>query len=269
MIETRRKFHSIAELSFQEVETSKMVKERLESLGLEVTTGIGAKAGCAGGMYADLLPGSGSAQGLIALRADMDALPIKETTGLDYSAPDDVMHACGHDAHMAMLLAAAEVLCRPEFRSKLTRGVRFVFQHAEENSHPDAGPNGGAAEMVRDGVLEGVDDVFGMHVWNYDACGNVGVRHGPCMANCDTIHIRVEGEGGHGSTPQGTVDAVVTAAHLVTQIQNVVSRNVDPLQSAVVTVGSIHGGEAPNVIADKVVMSGTVNPNPNRTVVHC
>ena len=151
MIATRRQLHRMAELSFQEVNTSALVRARLEALGLQVTTGIGAKAGCAGGMMADLLPaGDAAPKGLIALRADMDALPIKETTSLEFtSANPDVMHACGHDGHMAMLLAAAEVLSGDEFRSRLHKGVRFIFQHAEENSDPEAGPNGGAAEMVK------------------------------------------------------------------------------------------------------------------------
>ena len=241
IIEWRRDFHRYPELGFDEHRTSKIIGEALKKMGLAPKMNVGKT-----GVTADLTFGEGPT---IALRADMDALPMQETSGLDFSSKHDgVMHACGHDGHMAMLLGAAKVLIQ---NGDIFNGtVRFIFQPAEEGA-------GGARYMIEDGCLDGVDEIYGIHVWNYQPVGEVGITDGPVLAAADMFDIKIKGIGGHGAAPQGTVDAVVVASHLVQALQTIVSRNTNPLESTVVTIGTISGGHNFNIIADKVTLSGT------------
>ncbi len=242
IINTRRDIHQHPELGFRELRTAKLVADKLKALGLEVQTEVG-RTGVVG-----LLEGRGYGP-TIALRADMDALPIQETGNPPYkSKKDGVMHACGHDGHTAMLLGTAEVLIG--MKDRIHGKIKFIFQPAEEGQ-------GGARVMIEEGVLEDVAEIYGIHLWNYQKLGTVGVRSGPILASADIINIVVKGTGGHGAAPQGTVDAVVVAAHLISAIQTIVSRNTNPLESTVVTIGKIQGGSNFNIIADKVILNGT------------
>ena len=242
IISTRRDIHQHPELAFNEHRTAKLVAERLKSLGMDVQTGVG-KTGVVG-----TLKGKNSGK-TIALRADMDALPMQEISDIPYKSQNDgVMHACGHDGHTAMLLGAAEALS--EKTDKLNGTVKFIFQPAEEGQ-------GGARYMIEDGALDGVDEVYGIHLWNYQEYGTVGVKPGPILAAADLFEITVHGKGGHGAAPQGTKDAVVIASHLVQTLQTIVSRNTNPIESTVVTIGQINGGYNFNIIADTVNLKGT------------
>ena len=237
----RRDFHQYPELGFDEHRTSKIIGEALKEMGLAPQMNVGKT-----GVTADLTFGDGPT---IALRADMDALPMQETSGLDFSSKHDgVMHACGHDGHMAMLLGAAKVLTQNG--DSFNGTVRFIFQPAEEGA-------GGARYMIEDGCLDGVDEIYGIHVWNYQPVGEVGITDGPVLAAADMFEIKIKGIGGHGAAPQGTIDAVVVASHLVQALQTIVSRNTNPLESTVVTIGTIIGGHNFNIIADEVTLSGT------------
>ena len=237
----RRDFHQYPELGFDEHRTSKIIGEALKEMGLAPQMNVGKT-----GVTADLTFGDGPT---IALRADMDALPMQETSGLDFSSKHDgVMHACGHDGHMAMLLGAAKVLTQNG--DSFNGTVRFIFQPAEEGA-------GGARYMIEDGCLDGVDEIYGIHVWNYQPVGEVGITDGPVLAAADMFEINIKGIGGHGAAPQGTVDAVVVSSHLVQGLQTIVSRNTNPLESTVVTIGTINGGHNFNIIADEVTLSGT------------
>lgn len=242
IVATRRDIHRHPEVGFEVQRTAGLVAERLGSYGLEVSTGVGRT-----GVVADLSgPEAGPA---IALRADMDALPIQETGDLPFkSVHAGIMHACGHDGHTAMLLAAARVLA--ERQEKIRGRVRFLFQPAEEGE-------GGARYMIADGCLEGIDEAYGIHLWNYQEYGQVGLQAGPVLAAADQFKIQISGRGGHGAAPQETVDAVVVAAQLVTALQTIVSRNTNPLESTALTVGIIRGGNNFNVIADQVLLEGT------------
>jgi len=241
IIDWRRDFHQYPELGFDEHRTSKIIGEALKEMGLAPKMNVGKT-----GVIADLTFGDGPT---IALRADMDALPMQETSGLDFSSKHDgVMHACGHDGHMAMLLGAAKVLTQNG--NSFNGTVRFIFQPAEEGA-------GGARYMIEDGCLDGVDEIYGIHVWNYQPVGEVGITDGPVLAAADMFEINIKGIGGHGAAPQGTVDAVVVASHLVQALQTIVSRNTNPLESIVVTIGTINGGHNFNIIADEVTLSGT------------
>ena len=242
IISTRRDIHQHPELAFDEHRTAELVANRLQSLGIEVQTGVG-KTGVVG-----ILKGNGSGK-TIALRADMDALPMQEINDIPYKSQNDgVMHACGHDGHTAMLLGAAEALSQKT--DTLNGTVKFLFQPAEEGQ-------GGARYMIEDGALDGVDEVYGIHLWNYQEYGTVGVKPGPILAAADLFEITVHGKGGHGAAPQGTKDAVVIASHLVQTLQTIVSRNTNPIESTVVTIGQINGGYNFNIIADTVTMKGT------------
>ena len=241
IIDWRRDFHQYPELGFDEHRTSKIIGEALKEMGLAPQMNVGKT-----GVTADLTFGEGPT---IALRADMDALPMQETSGLDFSSKHDgVMHACGHDGHMAMLLGAAKVLTQNG--DSFNGTVRFIFQPAEEGA-------GGARYMIEDGCLDGVDEIYGIHVWNYQPVGEVGITDGPVLAAADMFEINIKGIGGHGAAPQGTIDAVVVASHLVQALQTIVSRNTNPLESTVVTIGTINGGHNFNIIADEVTLSGT------------
>ena len=241
IIHWRRDFHQYPELAFNEYRTGDVIAKELRSMDLEPKEKVGKT-----GVTADLKCGDGP---VIAIRADMDALPIEETSGLDFSSKNKgVMHACGHDGHMAMLLGAAKILS--ENRNKYNGTVRFIFQPAEEGE-------GGARYMIDDGCLNGVDEIYGIHVWNYQPVGEVGIKDGPVLAAADMFDIKVRGIGGHGAAPQGTVDTIVVSSHLVQALQTIVSRNTNPLESTVITVGKINGGHNFNVISEEVSMSGT------------
>ncbi len=241
IIDWRRDFHQFPELSFQEHRTGDVIADELRSMGLEPKVKVGKT-----GVTADLKFGNGP---VIGLRADMDALPIQETSGLPFSSQNDgVMHACGHDGHMAMLLGAAKALTQKD--NQYNGMIRFIFQPAEEGE-------GGARYMIEDGCLEGIDEIYGIHVWNYQPVGEVGVKDGPVLAAADMFDIKIKGIGGHGAAPQGTVDSVVVASHLVQALQTIVSRNTNPLESTVISIGKINGGNNFNIIADEVSLSGT------------
>ena len=252
----RRHLHAHPELGFQEVETAKFVAQRLHALGLEVQTGV-ARTGVVA-----LLRGARPGR-TVLLRADMDALPIQEENDVPYRSQNPgVMHACGHDCHTAILLNAARVLA--ERREKLAGNVKLVFQPCEEQAP------GGAVAMIGEGVLENpkVDAAFGLHVSQDGPLGTVSTRTGAVMAAADTFTIRLTGVGGHGAYPHQCVDPVVAAAHITLALQTIVSREIDPMHSAVITVGSIHAGDAPNIIAQTCTMSGTVRSFDNNVRLH-
>lgn len=247
VISLRRQFHENPELSGQEHETSKIVQEILKNEGIHFETGY-AKTGVLG-----IIEG-GKTGGTIALRADMDALPIIERTDIDFQSKNaGVMHACGHDAHTAMLLCTA--LRLNEIKESLQGTVLLVFQPAEESS-----PIGGAGPMLEDGIFAKYrpDAIFGQHVWPNLAVGEIGIRDKEMMGASDSIRITINGEGGHASMPHQGKDAIVIAAELISAIQSIVSRNTDPLEAAVITIGTISGGYRYNVIADQVKLEGTV-----------
>lgn len=243
-ITLRRDLHRHPELAFQETRTSAKVAALLTSWGYEVTTGIGGT-----GVVGVLTRGSGERS--LGLRADMDALPIGERTDLAYASDHaGTMHACGHDGHTAILLAAAHQLAR---EGRFSGRLNVIFQPAEEIG-------AGASAMIADGLFERFpcDAVFGLHNWPGVPAGQFGFVTGPAMASVDKVVIRVVGRGGHGASPHETVDPVVASAHIVTALQSIVARNVDPLDMAVITAGSIHGGSASNVIPDSVELALTV-----------
>ena len=241
----RRDLHAHPELGFAEHRTAGIVAERLRALGIEVHTGIGG-TGVVGVL-------TGGAPGpAIMLRADMDALPMPEENDVDYvSQNPGVTHACGHDAHVAMLLGAATLLhaSRAEIRGR----IAFVFQPAEEGG-------GGARAMLDDGLIGrfGIERAYGQHIITVLPSGVFGLRPGPLMASVDSFDLVVEGRGGHGAMPNRSIDPIPVAAELVTALQRVVSREVDPLEPAVLTVGAINGGTTYNVIPPRVALKGTV-----------
>lgn len=242
----RRHFHANPELSFDERETANYVAGCLEAWGYEVTRNVGGH-----GVVARLTQGSGGRG--IAIRADMDALPIVEETGLPYaSAKPGIMHACGHDGHTTMLLGAAEYLARTRH---FTGTVTLIFQPAEE-----AGKNSGAQAMIADGLFERFpfDAIFGLHNHPGAQAGSFLLRPGPLMAAGDTVTITITGRGGHASRPHLAVDPIVVAANLVMTLQTVVSRSISPTETAVVTVGSIHGGTVSNVIPERAEIKASV-----------
>jgi amidohydrolase len=240
----RRYLHLNPELSFQEEETSSFVYETLESFGdLDLSrptpTSVVAR-----------LVGEGPGP-TVALRADMDALPIEEENDFEFaSRKPGVMHACGHDGHTAMLLGAAKVLLG--MRERVRGEIRFLFQHAEEQ------PPGGAVQMVEAGVMEGVNAVIGIHLSSYLPVGKIGLGYGPMGAAADTFELSISGKGGHAARPNRVVDTVAIAAQVVTNLQHVVSRTADPLDNVVVSVTRIAGGTTHNVIPETVEMEGTV-----------
>lgn len=246
IINVRREIHSNPELGMNEYNTSKLIENKLRQLKLEVRTGVG-KTGVVG-----LLRGKDEGKTLL-LRADMDALPIEELNNLPFKSQNKgVMHACGHDAHVAILLGTAKVLSK--MKEEIRGNIKFVFQPAEE-----CNPEGGANFMIRDGVLEDpkVDAAVALHVWDLPL-GKVGIKSGVIMAQSDRIFIRIKGKSCHGSAPHQGLDAIVAASYVVTTLQTIVSRNIDPLNSAVISIGLMNGGYRENVIADEMYMEGTV-----------
>jgi amidohydrolase len=244
VINTRRDLHRIPEVGYTENKTSAYVADYLNREGLEVQTGI-AEFGVVG------LLKTGRSGPTLMIRADMDALPLQEETGLEFaSTHDGVMHACGHDAHMAMGLAAATVLNK--IRDELNGTVKFIFQPAEE------GP-GGAEPMIKAGVMENpkVDYAIGCHMWPEIPEGTIGVRSGPFMAAMDRYDLKIIGKGGHGAMPHICVDALEVGSQVVGALQRISSRKIDPLEPVVVTVGSFHAGTAFNIIPGEAVLSGT------------
>lgn len=240
----RRALHRMPELAFEERETSAFVAEKLKSFGLEVDTGLGGT-----GVVATLK--RGTSDRTIGLRADMDALAITEATGLDYASQNPGrMHACGHDGHMAMLLAAARRLSKSD---SIDGTVRFIFQPAEENE-------GGARRMIEDGLFEKfpVDAVYGMHNWPDLPLGRAGLTTGAMMAAFGIFDITVTGSGAHGAMPHQGVDPIACMFQIGTALQTIAARNVSPMASAVVSVTTVHGGDAWNVIPGSCRMTGTV-----------
>jgi amidohydrolase len=245
LIERRRDFHRHPELGFQEFRTAGIVARALAELGLEVQTGVG-KTGVVG-----LLEGEHPGP-VVFVRVDMDGRPIAETNTTDYvSETPNVMHACGHDGHTAIGLGVAKLLA--PLRSQLSGTLKFVFQPAEEGL-------GGALAMVKDGVLTAPapERSLALHVWNDKPLGWVGVTNGPAMAAAEKFTIRLQGRGGHGAVPNAAKDPVVAAAQIISALQTITSRNVSPLESAVVSVTALSGGEAFNVIPDTVTVKGTI-----------
>jgi amidohydrolase len=244
MVRWRRHLHAHPELSSQELETTRFIADLLESWGLEVQRELptGAVARVRG-------PRGGGPT--LALRADIDALPVTERSDVDFiSTVPGRMHACGHDGHTAMLLAAARVLAA--HADNLDGEVRLIFQPAEETIE------GGARPLVEKGAMDGVDAVLGLHLWSELPTGTVGVRPGPVLASMDEFRVLVRGAGGHGAQPHRGRDALLTAAYLVTAMQSLVSRRVDPMEPAVVTVGTFRAGTAFNILADQARLTGTV-----------
>lgn len=244
MIEIRRDLHQYPELGFQEERTSQLVANYLESLGIEVRIGI-AKTGVVG-----LLKGQKEGKTLL-VRSDMDALPMQEQNEVEYKSKNDsVMHACGHDGHMTILLTTAKILSL--YQKSIKGNIKFVFQPAEE------GP-GGAKLMIKEGVMSNpsVDGVLGLHLWNYLPIGKVGIRFGPLMASMDNFTIKIKGKSSHGAIPHDAFDAIVMSGHVITAIQTIVSREVSPLESVVISLGKIEGGYGFNILADQVKIEGT------------
>jgi amidohydrolase len=244
IIKIRRDLHRIPETAYTEKKTSAYVVDYLTSLGLEVQTGI-AQYGVVGLLKTDR-PGP-----TLMVRADMDALPLKEDTGLDFASEHEgAMHACGHDAHMAMVLGAATVFSK--IQNELTGNIKFLFQPAEE------GP-GGAKPMIEAGVMENpkVDYSIGCHVWHDIPEGTIGVRSGPFLAAMDRFDLIIKGSGGHGAMPHLCTDALEVGTQVVNALQRIASRQTDPLEPTVVTVGTFHAGTAFNIIPEEAELSGT------------
>jgi carboxypeptidase Ss1 len=247
IIETRRAIHQRPELAYKEKATSKLVANKLRALGLEVRTGIGG-TGVLG-----ILRGQQIGR-VVGLRADMDALPIEEMADVDFrSREKGVMHACGHDTHVAMLLGTANLLAN--HRKDIAGTVKFFFQPAEEH-----GGRGGAKPMIEDGVMKNpkVDFVFGLHIDGDLESGVLAFRSGPAMAAPDTFQIRITGRGGHGAYPHQTIDPIYIAAQLVVALQGVSGRMIDPVQPIVISIGSIHSGTKENIIPDQAILQGTI-----------
>ena len=244
LIDFRRDIHAHPELAYKEVATARKVAEALTAAGLKVTTGVGKT-----GVVASLKVGNGSRS--IGLRADMDALPIQEETGLPYaSCHDGVFHGCGHDGHTTMLLGAAQYLAQTQ---QFDGTVYFIFQPAEEGE-------AGAKAMIDDGLFERFpcDRVYALHNWPDLPAGTIATRPGPIMAAADKFSIRVQGKGGHAAAPHQTPDAILAASELVSQLHTIVSRRIAPTSTAVLSVTQISGGSSHNVLPGSVGLTGTV-----------
>lgn len=248
IVQARRDIHQHPELGYQEVATAKYVAAKLDELGIDYQTGF-AKTG----VVAEISKGEGPT---VLLRADMDALPIQEDTGLEFgSKVPGVMHACGHDTHTAMLLGAIKLLQDTEF----TGTLRFLFQPAEEGNYDDPDGFSGAQRMILEGAIDGVDAAIGLHQIPTMETGSIAITKGSVLAAADFFEITVNGKSAHaGVSPEKGIDAVVIASELVLSLQTIVSRQVSPKDTAVVSVSMIEGGNAPNIVAEKVYLKGTV-----------
>jgi amidohydrolase len=254
LIEIRRHLHAHPELSGQEHQTAAYIAGVLSSCGLQVKEAVGRT-----GVVGELV-GAGVDSRLLAIRTDMDALPIIERTGLDFSSRHDgIMHACGHDVHTTVGLGTAMVLS--QLGEKLPGSLRFIFQPAEEIAQ-------GAIWMVNDGVMQGVDSIFSLHVFPSIMAGNIGIRYDALTAAADDLDIIIMGESGHGARPHEAVDAIWIASQVITSLQQAISRTQNPLRPIVLTIGKISGGRAANVIADRVQLSGTVRSLHPETHAH-
>lgn len=242
LVRLRRDLHRHPELAFEERRTAAIVRERLEALSLTVRSGVGGT-----GVVADL---EGTTPGpRVLVRADMDALPMTEQTGLDYaSTTDGVMHACGHDAHVSALIGTATALAQIRERPG---SIRFCFQPAEEALT-------GAQRMIADGVMDGVDVVVGAHLFSPIPYGTVSMAHGPFLAGGDLFELRVIGRAGHGGTPQSSIDPVYAAAQVISALQSIVARETRPGEPLVVSINAIQGGSAANVTVETVTLRGTI-----------
>jgi amidohydrolase len=244
LVAWRREFHSHPELSFQETRTSARVAEVLDSLGYHVRTGVGRT-----GIVAQRWQG----HPIVAIRADMDALPLQEANDVPYASQvPGVMHACGHDAHTAIALGVATLLAQEIYHGT----VRFLFQPAEE-AGDDEGISG-APRMVEDGAMEGVDNVLALHVDPAVAVGDITISAGPASAGVDSFFATITGKGGHGAMPHKVIDPIYISGHVILALHGIVSRRLHPVEPAVVSIGSIHAGQAENVIPEQVELSGTI-----------
>ncbi|MDG6995890.1 MAG: amidohydrolase [Nitrososphaerota archaeon] len=254
ILKIRRTVHENPELAYHEFQTSKLIAEKLRELGIDVKTNVGG-TGIVG-----IITGEKKGK-VVALRADMDALPVREETDLPFKSKNDrVMHACGHDTHVAMLLGAAMLLVK--HRKELCGTVKLFFQPAEEN-----GGRGGAKPMIEAGVMVNpkVDYVFGLHIGGEYPSGTFGVRPGAFMAAPDGFKIRIVGKGGHGSRPHETIDPIFISAQLITALQGISSRMINPVEPFVVSVCSIHSGTTDNVIPSDALLQGTIRTLNDRT----
>ncbi len=240
----RRDFHRHPELGFQELRTAGQMATILESLGCQVRTGVGKT-----GLVAEL----GSGKPVIAIRADMDALPILEANDLEYASEiPGVMHACGHDAHLSIALGTAALLSQEKFPGT----VRFLIQPSEEVA--DREGLSGAPRMIADGAMQGVDWVIALHVDPITQVGQIRINAGPFSGGVDSFFATIHGTGGHGARPHEGVDPIYITGHVLLALHGIVSRRLDPVAPAVVSVGSLHGGQAENVIPDQVDLTGTI-----------
>lgn len=245
VVKWRRYLHQYPELSFKEYETARYISDQLNKLG-HIEVSHPTKTSVLGRLKGKKGPGK-----TIAIRADIDALPIHEATNLPFaSTVDGVMHACGHDGHAAILLGTAKVLS--EFQDELSGEFVFIFQHAEEV------PPGGAKEMIEAGVLDGVDYVLGLHLWSTVPFGEIQITEGPVSAASDIFDITIEGKSGHASQPDSAIDAIAVGSQIISNIQHITSRVISPLDSGVVSVTRFHSGDAYNVIPDKAHLGGSV-----------
>ncbi|MDP3473470.1 MAG: amidohydrolase [Algoriphagus sp.] len=271
VIDWRRDFHKHPELGNQEFRTAKIVADHLRSLGMEVTENV-AVTGVVG-----ILRGSKPGP-MVALRADMDALPVAERNDLPFRSVNTgtyngqetgIMHACGHDSHVAILMGVAEVLAG--MKKQLEGSVKFIFQPAEEGIYEPGVTTFGAKQMVEEGVMTDVDAIFGLHIWAAIEAGKIGYRSGPFMAGVDNLEVTITGTQAHGASPWSGVDPIVTSAQAILGLQTILSRNVNIAENpAVVTVGAIHGGIRHNIIPEKVEMIGTIRTfgEEQQTLVH-
>lgn len=241
VIDLRRDFHMYPERSFEEFRTSAKIKEELDKMGIPYSSVAGT------GVVA-IIEGSKSGK-VVALRADMDALEVNEKNDIPYKSQNEgMMHACGHDGHIAMLLGAAKILS--ELKNKFDGKVKLIFQPAEELAQ-------GAVKMIEAGAMDGVDNVFGIHLWSGLPVGKVSVEDGPRMAAVDLFKIQVKGKGGHGSAPHEGIDSVLVASSIVMNLQSIASREMNPLNPIVVTVGKLTAGTRFNVLAPEAILEGT------------
>jgi hippurate hydrolase len=241
IVENRRKIHQWPEKAFEEYKTAELVAQNLKTMGIDYETGV-AKTGVVGRLITDKTAPT------VALRADMDAIPVSENTGLSFASQNPgLMHACGHDGHVAILLGAARLLKeRPP-----SGNVIFIFQPGEEGQ-------GGAQPMIEEGVLDGVDVIFGGHLERFYRVGEIGIKKGIHTSYTDAFEINIIGKGGHAARPHESIDAVVIASQMVNYLQTIVSRELDPLHPSVLSIGMLHAGTVYNAIAEKAVLKGTV-----------